>query len=125
MQNKANLLNAKMDVSTAITMDYVNIRLRSRFKNKPNSNPIQSQLNPIKPLFTPYAPKTNPIKPNFLDIQANVTASVALELLEDGLSTELELPISKAIIIKGGFPDELAFAYIYSDYGKLGKNCSC
>ena len=27
--------------------------------------------------------------------------------------------------IKGVFPDELAFAYMYSDYGKLGKNCSC
>jgi len=31
----------------------------------------------------------------------------------------------QAGFIKAGFPDELAFAYIYSDYGKLGKNYSC
>jgi len=56
MQNKPNLPDAQMNISTAITMDYANIRLRSRFKNKANSKPIQSQSNPIKPNFKPDAP---------------------------------------------------------------------
>jgi len=43
-QFKANFRKAKMNVNSVLTMDYVNIRLRSRFKNKPNSNPIQSQF---------------------------------------------------------------------------------
>jgi len=30
MQNKPNLLNAQMNVNSVLTMDYVNIRLRSR-----------------------------------------------------------------------------------------------
>ncbi len=57
MQNKPNFPNAQMNVSSVLTMDYVNIRLRRRFKNKANSKPI-------KPNFNPDAPKTNPIKPN-------------------------------------------------------------
>ena len=64
MQNKPNLLNAQMNVCTAITMDYVNIRLRSRFKNKANSKPIQSQFKanskPIKANFNAYQTQTNP-----------------------------------------------------------------
>jgi len=44
MQNKPNFPNAQMNISTAITMDYANIRLRSRRQNKPNSNPIQTQF---------------------------------------------------------------------------------
>ena len=49
MQNKANLLNAQMNINTAITMDYVNIRLRSRFKNKANSKPIKPNQTQFKP----------------------------------------------------------------------------
>ena len=44
MQNKANLPNAQILVNCVLTMDYVNIRLRGRFKNKANSKPIQSQF---------------------------------------------------------------------------------
>ncbi|MBA7696082.1 hypothetical protein ES703_104724 [subsurface metagenome] len=47
MQNKANLLNTQINVRSAITMDYVNLHLRSRFKNKAKTNPIQTQTNPI------------------------------------------------------------------------------
>jgi len=59
MQIKPNFPNAQMNISTAITTDYVNIRLRSRFKNKAK----QSQTNPIKPNF----------KPNLLDAQMLVS----------------------------------------------------
>jgi len=42
MQNKANLLNAQMDVNTVITEDYENERLCRCGENKPN----QTQFHP-------------------------------------------------------------------------------
>ena len=48
MQNKPNLLNAQINVTSFITKDYQNKRLCSPRKNKPNSNPI-------KPNFKPFA----------------------------------------------------------------------
>jgi len=64
MQNKPNLLNAQMNINSVLTMDYVNIRLRSRFKNKANQTQFKANSNPFKPNFNPNTPKTNPIKPN-------------------------------------------------------------
>ncbi len=55
MQNKPNLLNAQMNVSSVITKYYENERLRTRRKNKA---------------------KTNPIKPNLLNAQMNVNAVI-------------------------------------------------
>jgi len=68
MQNKPNFLNAQVNISTAITMDYVNIRLRSHGQNKPNSKPIKAKTNPIKPNFSLFLSYPcclfTPIKPN-------------------------------------------------------------
>ena len=47
MQNKPNLLYAQMNVISVKTKDYENVRPFSRGQNKPNSNPIQTQSNPI------------------------------------------------------------------------------
>jgi len=55
MQNKPNLLDAQMNISSVITRDYENIANWKLGENKPNSNPIQSQSKPIKP-------NTNPIQ---------------------------------------------------------------
>jgi len=47
MQNKPNLLNAQMNVSSFITMDYENVHLLERRKNKAKqtqSNPTCSEL---------------------------------------------------------------------------------
>ena len=44
MQNKANLLNAQMNVTTVTARDYENERLRTRPVNKANSNPIKPNL---------------------------------------------------------------------------------
>ena len=49
LQNKPNLLNAEMNVSYDYRKDYENKRLREHPKNKANSNPIQTQTNPIYP----------------------------------------------------------------------------
>ena len=69
LTNKANLRKSQMNVSNFITADYENKTLSRRGKNKPNTNPIQTQSNPIKankmPKQTQYKPNTNPIKPNF------------------------------------------------------------
>ncbi len=43
MQNKANLPNTQMTVTSAKTIDYEQITMNNANKNKPNSNPIQSQ----------------------------------------------------------------------------------
>jgi len=45
MQNKAKLPNAQMNVTSLITMDYVNIGLRSRFKNKAKQSQTESNCN--------------------------------------------------------------------------------
>ena len=93
MQNKPNLLNAQMNVTSFYTKDYENQgRLRTPPKQtqyKPNTNPIQTQYkantNPIpeRPKMNENSfatkvyenittfrlkqnkPNTNPIKPNF------------------------------------------------------------
>jgi len=86
MQNKPNLLNAQMNVSPFITKDYENDNTFRLPENKPNTNPIRTQSNPIseKPkmnvtsiLTKDYEserlyrcgenkPNTNPIKPNLV-----------------------------------------------------------
>ncbi|HIJ53038.1 MAG TPA: hypothetical protein HPP66_07770, partial [Planctomycetes bacterium] len=48
MQNKPNFQKAQMNVSRVSTKDYEDETLGERGKNKPNSNPIQTQSNPIK-----------------------------------------------------------------------------
>ncbi len=47
MQNKANLLDTQMNLTSLITVDYENIANWKLGKNKPNTNPIQSQSKPI------------------------------------------------------------------------------
>jgi len=88
-QNKANFPKSQMNVSRVSTRDYDKKTLGQRGKNKPKTNPIQSQSNPIsekakmnvtsiiakgyenKPRFrakakqTQYKPNSNPNKPNF------------------------------------------------------------
>ena len=65
MQNKAKFQKVKMNVNKVLTNAYEKKTLGQRGKNKPNTNPIQSQSNPIKankmPKQTQYKPKTNPI----------------------------------------------------------------
>jgi len=55
MQNKPNLLDAQMNLSSIITMNYENISNWTLGQNKPNSNPI---------------------KPNFLKAQMNVNSFI-------------------------------------------------
>ena len=51
LQNKPNLLDALMNISTAITMNYEQITMNNELKNKPNSNPIKANTKPIKANF--------------------------------------------------------------------------
>jgi len=46
IQNKPNLLDAQMNVSIYYTKGYKNFIPLAGYKNKPNSNPIQSQYKP-------------------------------------------------------------------------------
>jgi len=61
-QNKANLLDAQMNVSSILTKDYENVPLRRRGENKPN------QTQSPSPRFYPKnttSPKNNLKKPYF------------------------------------------------------------
>ena len=53
MQNKANLLNALMDVTSLITVDYENIANWKLGENKANSKPIKPNTNPIQTQYKP------------------------------------------------------------------------
>ncbi len=65
MQNKANFLDALMNVTSLITVEYENISIGHLVKTKP----IQSQSKPIKanskPILTQNKANSKPIKPNF------------------------------------------------------------
>jgi len=85
MQNKPNFRKAQMNANVFITMNYENKYNWTIGQNKPNSNPIQTQSNPIsskaKMSVNIYytedyenkwlgrvrknKPNTNPIKANF------------------------------------------------------------
>ena len=62
MQNKPNLPDAQMNVSSAITMNYEQLTVNYANKNKPNSKPIKANQ-------TQY-------KPNSLDAQMNVSLAI-------------------------------------------------
>ena len=77
MQNKAKFRKVKMNVNKVLTKDYEKRTLGQRGKNKPNSNPIQSQF---KPNQSQNKAKTNPNKPNSCPlsvwrIRANICCS--------------------------------------------------
>ena len=69
LTNKANFRKSQMNVSTVITMNYEQRTMNDELKNKPNTNPIQSQYkantNPIQTQFEantkPIQTQTNPI----------------------------------------------------------------
>ncbi len=52
MQNKANLLDAQMNISSLITVDYENIANWKLGENKPNSKPIKPNTNPKQTQLT-------------------------------------------------------------------------
>ena len=48
LQNKANFRKSRMNVNKVLTRDYENKTLGESGKNKPKTNPIRTQTNPIK-----------------------------------------------------------------------------
>jgi hypothetical protein len=68
--NKPNFRKSQMNVSGLIIREYEQMDTWSIRKNKPNSNPIQTQFKANqtqnKPNTNPNKPNTNPNKPNFI-----------------------------------------------------------
>jgi hypothetical protein len=62
LTNKANFRKVKLNVNKVLTKDYVQMDTWSIRKNKPNSNPIQTQF---KANQSQNKANTNPNKPNF------------------------------------------------------------
>ena len=66
MQNKPNFRKSQMNVNKVLTKDYEKRTLGERGKNKPNSNPIQTQSKPIKPKTKPKRTQNKPNQSQFL-----------------------------------------------------------
>ena len=75
MQNKPNFLKSQMNVNKVLTRDYEKKTLGERGKNKPNTNPIQTQY---KANQSQYDAKTNPIKPNSQSLTAFMVAAICI-----------------------------------------------
>jgi len=64
MQNKPKLQRSQMNVNKVLTKDYEKKTLGERGKNKPKTNPKQTQTNPNKAKTNPNKSKI-PRGPNF------------------------------------------------------------
>jgi len=62
MQNKPNLLDAKMNVNSLVTMNYKNFIPLAGQKNKPNSNPIAERVKLMQSLYLQRIIKKNAAK---------------------------------------------------------------
>jgi hypothetical protein len=62
LTNKANSPNVQMNTSLFITMIYTIFNSLTKVKNKANSNPIQTQTNPILANYKAWQSQTKPIQ---------------------------------------------------------------
>jgi hypothetical protein len=69
MQNKPNFPDTQMNVNNVLKKDYENETLGGCGKNKPNTNPKQTQSNPIKANKMPKQTQTNPISKEFPNVE--------------------------------------------------------
>jgi len=78
MQNKANFLDAQMNVNSFITKDYENKSNWTLGENKPNSKPIKANTKPIKantkPIKANKMPKQTQYKPKQTQFQRQKNA---------------------------------------------------
>jgi hypothetical protein len=65
LTNKPNFRKSQMSINKVLTKDYEKKTIGEHGKNKPNTNPIQTQSKPIQ---TQFKPKTKPNKANFYTI---------------------------------------------------------
>jgi hypothetical protein len=84
MQNKPNFLGDQMNVSSFITTNYEQRTMNYEIKNKPKTNPIQSQYKPnTKPIRTQFKPKQTQFQGQYY------TALGLLELYAMGFRTDI------------------------------------
>ena len=106
MQNKPNLLDAQMSVTSVRTRNYEDFRLYGCRKNKPNSKPKQTQSKPIKPYQSQFQTQNKPNqtqfqtrhlppKPQTTIHYPRITNHDPLFTIHDSLSTILYLRFSR------------------------------
>jgi|GEM_PF-3352471 len=72
MQNKANFRKSQMNASDLLIREYEQMDTWWSGKNKPKTNPIQTQYKPnTKPIQTQYKAKQTQFKPNSKPIKPN------------------------------------------------------
>jgi hypothetical protein len=69
MQNKPNVKDAQINVNSYMKSKYEKLDTWLSGKNKPNSNPIQTQ----------FKPNSNPIKPNLKRAKMNVSSFITTD----------------------------------------------
>jgi len=79
MQNKANLLDAKINLSVVITKDYVNIRVRGPRQNKPNQTQFRTHCF-LRITVQAFSLRTNFTPP--FSVSAHKHACVSSKLLK-------------------------------------------
>ena len=107
MQNKPNVKNAQINVSSFITSKYVKVDNWCNRKNKPNL---------VRPaLFAKELPDwSNPIKANFQKAQMNVNSLITKDYRKnDDFLVRINKPNSKPISVK---PKMSVNLYVIEDY---------
>ncbi len=76
MQNKPNLLNSQMNITSFITKYYENVRLYRCGENKPNSKPIKANQTQYKPNMNPKQTQNEPNQTQFLQFLPVLTLPI-------------------------------------------------
>jgi len=72
LTNKANFRKSQMNVTDLLTMDYEKKDTWSGGKNKPKTNPIQSQYKPnTNPIQSQYKPKQSQFIVSYIVLSSN------------------------------------------------------
>ncbi len=85
MQNKPNSPNVQTDLTNLITMIYAYFHSLTKVKNKANSNPIQSQTNPILAQNQGWQTQNKPNQSHFLNPLKVILYSMMLRAYPNNL----------------------------------------
>jgi len=96
MQNKPNFWKSQMNVNNVLTKDYEKKTLGEHGKNKPNTNPIQTQTNPISTPKTSFHPQN---KPNQTQFQRQKNPSKTPTPLKPPISTKISLRFTSTFFL--------------------------
>ncbi len=103
MQNKPNLLNAQMNVSSVLTKDYEN----KPIGNLAKTNPIQTQYKPnTKPIQSQYKPNFRKAKMNITSILTKDYENETAFALRQNKPNQTQLVVSLSNLFQTGYIEQ-------------------